>query len=144
LPGRFQHSHIDHEKIGKSLTRDTIEPYRMNIEKLRKICLSKPFVTEDIKWSHDLCFMVGGKIFCITSFEGEFRYSVKTDSETFTRLIEKEGVIPAPYLARYSLVQIISTEVFSQEETTKHITKSYELVKQKLPSNVISILEQKK
>ena len=35
----------------------------MNIEQLRKFCLSFPGATEDIKWGNDLCFCVGKKMF---------------------------------------------------------------------------------
>ena len=38
----------------------------MNIEQLRKFCLSFPGATEDIKWGADLCFCVGAKMFCVT------------------------------------------------------------------------------
>ena len=38
----------------------------MNIEQLRKYCLSFPGATEDIKWGADLCFCVGEKMFCVT------------------------------------------------------------------------------
>jgi predicted DNA-binding protein (MmcQ/YjbR family) len=38
----------------------------MNIEQLRKFCLSFPGATEDIKWGADLCFCVGEKMFCVT------------------------------------------------------------------------------
>ena len=38
----------------------------MNIEQLRKYCLSFPHATEDVKWGNDLCFCVGGKMFCVT------------------------------------------------------------------------------
>jgi predicted DNA-binding protein (MmcQ/YjbR family) len=45
----------------------------MNIEALRKFCLSLPAVTEDVKWGADLCFSVGGKMFCVTSMEGPLK-----------------------------------------------------------------------
>ena len=35
----------------------------MTIEGVRKICKALPEVTEDVKWGHDLCFSVGGKMF---------------------------------------------------------------------------------
>ena len=38
----------------------------MNIEQLRKYCLSFPGATEDIKWGADLCFCVGAKMYWVT------------------------------------------------------------------------------
>jgi predicted DNA-binding protein (MmcQ/YjbR family) len=37
----------------------------MNIEALRDLCRALPAVTEDIKWGHDLCFSVAGKMFAL-------------------------------------------------------------------------------
>src|ERR1700757_973250 len=42
---------------------------KMNIDQLRKICLSFPGVTEQIQWGDDLLFKVGGKMFAITPLE---------------------------------------------------------------------------
>ncbi len=42
----------------------------MNLEHLRKYCLSFPGVTEDVKWGNDLCFCVGEKMFCVTGVDG--------------------------------------------------------------------------
>ena len=32
----------------------------MTIDDLRTMCRALPNVTEDIKWGHDLCFLIGG------------------------------------------------------------------------------------
>jgi hypothetical protein len=37
----------------------------MNIEEIQVICKALPCVTKDIKWSHDLVFSIGGKMFCV-------------------------------------------------------------------------------
>lgn len=72
----------------------------MNIEFLRKFCLSLPAATEDIKWGADLCFSVGGKMFCVTSIDGPLKISFKVPDEDFEELAAQEGFIPAPYMAR--------------------------------------------
>ena len=41
----------------------------MNIDQLRKICLSFPGATEQIQWGDDLLFKVGGKMFAVTPLE---------------------------------------------------------------------------
>ena len=54
----------------------------MNIENLRAYSLSLKGVTEDVKWGHDLCFRIGGKMFCVTNLEGGPSVSFKvSDSE---------------------------------------------------------------
>jgi len=69
----------------------------MTIESTRRWCLALPGVTEDIKWDDDLVFSVGGKMFCVAMLEPPHRVSFKCDEETFAELIEREGIIPAPY-----------------------------------------------
>jgi len=41
----------------------------MNIDQLRKLCLSFPGATEQIQWGDDLLFKVGGKMFAVTRLE---------------------------------------------------------------------------
>jgi predicted DNA-binding protein (MmcQ/YjbR family) len=72
----------------------------MNIESLRELCLSLPHVTEDVKWGADICFSIGGKMFCVSGFHSPFTTSFKVDEAEFEELSSKEGIVPAPYLAR--------------------------------------------
>ena len=66
----------------------------MNIEQLRKFCLSMPGATEDIKWGADLCFCVGAKMFCVTGADSlAGGLSLKCTPEKFAELIEREGIV---------------------------------------------------
>lgn len=105
----------------------------MNIESLRNLCLSLPKVTEDIKWGNDLCFLIGGKMFCVTGTSGEMTTSFKCDDEDFNELCERDGIIPAPYLARNKWVQIQRPSALRKNEWEHYIQKSYKLVTAKLP-----------
>lgn len=104
----------------------------MNIESLRKFCLSLPATTEDVKWGNDLCFSVGGKMFCVTSMEGPIKLSFKVPDEDFEELAAREGFIPAPYMARAKWVQLTDTSVVKPKELQAYISQSYELIKSKL------------
>ena len=104
----------------------------MQSEALQKFCLSLPAVTEDIKWGNDLCFSVGGKMFCVTSLEPPLRYSFKVRDDEFDELSNRDGFMPAPYMARAKWVTVIKTSVLSKKEQEKFIRQSYELVKAKL------------
>lgn len=101
----------------------------MNTEELRAFCLKLPGVAEDIKWGHDLCFMLSDKMFCVTGIEGEFSMSVKVDEEAFDELIQDEHIIPAPYLARYKWVLIRAGARLSRKEMELLVKRSYELVR---------------
>jgi predicted DNA-binding protein (MmcQ/YjbR family) len=104
----------------------------MNIELLRGICLALPGVTEDIKWGNDLVFSVGEKMFCATSFEEPFKCSFKVTDETFDELSNREGFVPAPYLARAKWVLVSNEAKLSREEWVTFLKQSYQLIAAKL------------
>ena len=107
----------------------------MTLETLRGLCLSFPGATEQIQWSDDLVFKVGGKMFCVASTEPDtVALSFKCDDETFAALIEQEGIIPAPYLARAKWVALERLDALPNRELQPLITRSYELVRAKLPA----------
>ena len=72
----------------------------MTIETLRRICRSLPTVTEDVKWCSDLCFCVQKKMFVVVNLEMPHHVAFKCTPETFGELVERPGIMPAPYMAR--------------------------------------------
>ena len=108
----------------------------MTIETVRLICRALPGVTEDVKWGHDLCFCVAGKMFTVVSLEAPHSIAFKCNPETFGELVERPGVIPAPYMARNMWVQEQELgETLAQRELEPLIKTSYELVVAKLPKS---------
>jgi len=108
----------------------------MNLEDLQSFCKKLDNVTEDIKWGHDICFNISGKMFLVANPDGmSVSASFKTDEETFNELIEKDGIIPAPYLARHKWVYVDDINRLSKKDWQQHIVNSYELVKAKLSKN---------
>jgi predicted DNA-binding protein (MmcQ/YjbR family) len=109
----------------------------MNIEQLRKFCLSLPGATEDIKWGSDLCFSVGGKMFCVTGADSiAGGLSIKCTPEKFEELIEREGINPAAYVGRYKWIHISELDAVTPRELKDLIETSYELVFDKLPPKI--------
>jgi predicted DNA-binding protein (MmcQ/YjbR family) len=107
----------------------------MNIEQLRKFCLSFPGATEDIKWGADLCFCVGEKMFCVTGADSiQSGVSMKCTPEKFAELIERDGIDPAAYVGRYKWVRIENLDAVTPPELKALIETSYQLVFDKLPS----------
>ena len=113
---------------------------KMDLEKLRNYCNSLPHVTEDVKWGNDLCFLIGGKMFCVTGFNSPLKVSLKVNDDEFEELTSKDGIIPAPYLARYKWIYIQKENAFSKKDWEQYIRQSYELVKAKLPKNILNEL----
>jgi predicted DNA-binding protein (MmcQ/YjbR family) len=108
----------------------------MTIETVRRICRAFPGVTEDIKWGADLAFSIGGKMFCVVNTEPPHQMSFKCSPDTFAELVEREGMIPAPYLARAMWVQQTELgETLQHRELEQLLHASYDLVVAKLPKS---------
>jgi len=109
----------------------------MDVEQLRKLCLSFPGTTEQIQWGDDLLFKVGGKMFAITPLiPAPVVLSFKVTNENFAELTERTGVIPAPYLARAKWVALQSRDALGIAELERLLRESYELVLAKLPKKL--------
>jgi predicted DNA-binding protein (MmcQ/YjbR family) len=108
----------------------------MNLEVLRSICRALPEVTEDVKWGGDLCFSVGRKMFVVVNLEPPHQVSFKCTPESFAELVERPGIIPAPYMARNMWVQEQALgETLERGEFHSLVKTSYELVVAKLPKS---------
>ena len=109
----------------------------LDLEWLRKICLSLPHATEQIQWGSDLLFKVHGKMFAATPLEpAPVCLSFKCSHEAFAELTERPGVIPAPYLARAKWVALEAGDAIAREELAGLLRASYELVVAKLPQKL--------
>jgi predicted DNA-binding protein (MmcQ/YjbR family) len=106
----------------------------VNLEKLRRHCLSFPAATEQIQWGADLVFKVGGKMFAVAATEPDasHRLSFKCSDEGFAELLENVGVVPAPYMARAKWVALERFDALSDREIESRIAESYSLVFEKL------------
>jgi predicted DNA-binding protein (MmcQ/YjbR family) len=108
----------------------------MNIEDIRAYCKKLPHVTEDVKWGSDLCFCIGGKMFCVVPLEGELRITFKVMEDEFEDLSVSNGFIPAPYLARNKWVTLVDVTTLNRKELENYLKQSYELIKAKLPKKL--------
>ena len=109
----------------------------MTLDTVRAICRGLPRVTEDIKWAHDLCFCVSGKMFAVVDLERPHAIAFKCTPESFGELVERPGIIPAPYMARNMWVQEQQLgEALDRHEIEALIKTSYDLVVAKLPKRL--------
>src|SRR5215472_3803876 len=109
-----------------------------HIDWIRELCLSLPQTTEDIQWGNDLLFRVAKKIYCLVPLEPQtpIKLCFKCTPEKFAELIEIEGIIPAPYMARNHWVAFVDVNVLRQNEIRELIRNSYRLVVEKLPKKL--------
>jgi predicted DNA-binding protein (MmcQ/YjbR family) len=108
----------------------------MDIEELRKYCLSLPSVTEDVKWENNLVFSIAGKMFCLVRLEPPLTFSFKVSNEQFDEIVAREGFVAAPYLARAKWVLVKEAARLHTTEWQTFLRYSYELVKKKLPGKI--------
>ena len=71
-------------------------------------------------------------MFCVVSLDGSFKCSFKVKDEAFEQLINADGFMPAPYMARAKWVLVTNPSRLSKKEWELYIKQSYELVKKKL------------
>jgi predicted DNA-binding protein (MmcQ/YjbR family) len=108
----------------------------VTVDTIRRICRALPGVAEDVKWGHDLCFCVAGKMFTVVSLERPHSLAFKCTPETFGELVERAGIIPAPYMARNLWVQEQELgEALERRELEALIGTAYALVVEKLPKS---------
>jgi predicted DNA-binding protein (MmcQ/YjbR family) len=106
----------------------------MNIEFIRAHCLNLPHATEQVQWGDDLVFKIAGKMFAGAPLSpARIALSFKSTPEEFAELVERPGVIPAPYMARAYWVALETHDALPPAEIKLRLTRSYELVFAKLP-----------
>jgi predicted DNA-binding protein (MmcQ/YjbR family) len=110
----------------------------MDLEQIRKFCLSMPHVTERVQWGNDLLFSIGDKMFAVAGLDAKYptKLSFKCTPEKFAELVEREGIIPAPYVARYHWVALEDLDALPIRELKELLKTAYQLVHDKLPLKV--------
>jgi predicted DNA-binding protein (MmcQ/YjbR family) len=62
--------------------------------------------------------------------------SFKCTPETFAELTERDGIVPAPYVARYHWVALERFEALPASELKNLLKIAYQLVRDKLPKKI--------
>jgi predicted DNA-binding protein (MmcQ/YjbR family) len=115
----------------------------MNIDWMRRYCMSLPHTTEQVLWGADLVFKIGGKMYAVMVLEpAPVALSFKCSPEDFAELTERPGIIPAPYSARYHWVALETVDALPVAELKPLIRKSYDMVLAKLPKKTQAALSQ--
>jgi predicted DNA-binding protein (MmcQ/YjbR family) len=113
----------------------------VNTDWVRGVCKKLPYTTEEVLWGADLVFKIGGKMYAVAALEpAAVCLSFKCTPENFAELTEREGIIPAPYLARHHWVALESEDALPAAELKRLIGESYGLVLEKLPKKAQAAL----
>jgi predicted DNA-binding protein (MmcQ/YjbR family) len=62
--------------------------------------------------------------------------SFKCTPEKFAELVEHDGIVPAPYVARYHWVALERFDVLGDKELKARLSQAYDLVLAKLPKKL--------
>jgi predicted DNA-binding protein (MmcQ/YjbR family) len=119
----------------------------MDNERIRSICMALPHVRETLNWGHVLVYWVGdreigGKMFALTNADGMETpvLSFHCGAERFHELLEREGVYPAPHLARASWIALERWDALRPREIEEELARAHGLILEKLPKKTRAVL----
>lgn len=119
----------------------------MDTERARTFLLALPHVAETQQWGDNLVFWVGdktigGKMFCLLDLDRSAHgvCSFAAGPERFHELLEREGLVPAPYMARIFWVAAQSWNALRHSEWEESFGSAYKLTLAKLPKRTRDVL----
>ena len=119
----------------------------MDNERIRAICMAMPCVAETVNWGHHLVYWVcdrdmGGKMFALTDLDGTGTGVLwfHCGAERFHELLETDGIIPSPYLAKAHWVTLERWDALRPREIEDELRRAYALIYEKLPARTKAVL----
>ncbi len=119
----------------------------MDAERIRAYLLTLPHTVETMQWGANLVFWVGdkaigGKMFALVNLDGDGKavISYAAGPERYSELLETEGIVPAPYMARIYWVAVERWNVFRTAEWEHELSAAHALTFAKLPPRTRAVL----
>lgn len=119
----------------------------MDADRVREYLLKLPHVEETMQWGANLVFWVGdkaigGKMFALANLDedGKAVLSFHTGPERYNELLENEGVIPAPYMARIYWVALERWDALRVADLLELLSHARDAVYEKLPRRTKDVL----
>jgi predicted DNA-binding protein (MmcQ/YjbR family) len=119
----------------------------MDNERIREICLALPNATETVNWGHHLVYWagdrdIGGKMFAMTDLDGSGTGVLwfRCGAERFHELLEREGIMASPYLAKAHWVTVERWSALRPREIEDELQRAHALIFEKLPPKTKAIL----
>ena len=138
-------------QVGSCSKRELTYTACMDVERLRTFLLTLPHVTETVQWGGSLVLWVGdkaigGKMFAVLSLNDPVEgrtpqvMAYAAGPARFPDLLEREGLSPAPYLARAHWIAVEDWQVFSHGEWESELRQAHAVILDKLPPRLRTIL----
>jgi len=119
----------------------------MDNERIRAICMALLHVAETVNWGHHLVYWVGdrdigGKMFAMTDLDGTGTGVLwfHCGAERFHELLEVEGIIASPYLAKAYWVTLERWNALRPREIEEELRRAHDLIFEKLPKRTKVLL----
>ncbi len=120
----------------------------MDAERAREFLLTLPHAVETQQWGDNLVFWVGdkrigGKMFALIDLgagvsKGVAMYSA--GPERYAELLERDGLIPAPYMARIHWVAAEKWSALRNSEWEEELRAAHAITYNKLPQKTRDVL----
>lgn len=111
----------------------------MTRDEFDAFCGQLTATTNVIQWGNASVWKIGGKIFAVCSVWGAGNHpkiSFKCSDLSHALLIQQDGLIPAPYLARAKWVQMEQADALTDDDLKAYITAAHALISAKLTKNL--------
>jgi predicted DNA-binding protein (MmcQ/YjbR family) len=117
----------------------------MNAERVRTFLLGLPHVVETAQWGGVVFWVgdkaIGGKMFAMLNPDGgQHPVSYPAGQDRFAELVERDGIIPAPYMARIWWVTVERWDALREREWEDELRAGHAMVYEKLPPKVKKVL----
>jgi predicted DNA-binding protein (MmcQ/YjbR family) len=119
----------------------------MDAERVRAIVAKFAHLEETVQWGENLVFWVGdkaigGKMFALVDMDrgGGPVMSFSAGTERYAELLEREGVIPAPYMARIHWVALEHWGALDARELAECLANAHAMTYAKLPKRTKAVL----
>jgi len=119
----------------------------MDNERIREICLALPHATETLNWGHHLVYWVGdrsigGKMFAMTDLDGTGTGVLwfHCGAERFHELLEMDGIMASPYLAKAHWVTVERWNALRPRQIEDELRGAHALIYERLPKRTKAVL----
>jgi len=119
----------------------------MDNERIREICMELPHVAETVNWGHHLVYWVGhreigGKMFAMTDLDGSGTGVLwfHSGAERFHELLEIDGIVASPYLAKAHWVTVERWNALRPRQIEDELGRAHALIYERLPKRTKAVL----